>query len=48
MSSKFTQLIVRPLEVILKETNSHFEEKEPYYNCTLASTECDAVFLNLL
>ena len=40
--------IVRPLEAILKETNIHFEEKEPYYNCTLASTECDAVLLNLI
>ena len=45
---KHSNCIVRPLEVILKETNSHFEEKEPYYDCTLASTECDAVLLNLL
>ena len=45
---KHSNCIVRPLEVILKETNSHFEEKEPYYDCTLASTECDAVLLNLM
>ena len=45
---KHSNCIVRPLEVILKETNSHFEEKEPHYDCTLASTECDAVLLNLL